>query len=125
MRIHVLIPYGEQAHVFTVEGHEWLREPQRAGSDRVSSMQLGPLAVDTLALTAGGEAALPGDYLYGDHREPYREAGYGEFFGFMQLERLEIGSKRCARASVRPDRAAHSPPIGYVRLLADDGCLLR
>lgn len=24
---------------------------------------------------AGGTAQLPGDYLYGDHREPYREAG--------------------------------------------------
>jgi hypothetical protein len=80
VRIHVLVPYGEQAHVFTIEGHEWLREPGRAGSDRVSSIQLGPLAADTLVLTAGGEAALPGDYLYGDHREPYREAGLWGIF---------------------------------------------
>jgi hypothetical protein len=80
VRIHVLVPYGEQAHVFSVEGHEWLREPRRAGSDRVSSIQVGPLAADTLALSAGGEAALPGDYLYGDHREPYREAGLWGIF---------------------------------------------
>jgi hypothetical protein len=29
---------------------------------------------------AGGLEGLPGDYLYGDHREPYREAGlWGTF----------------------------------------------
>ena len=29
---------------------------------------------------AGGPAGLPGDYLYGDHREPYREAGLWGLF---------------------------------------------
>jgi hypothetical protein len=28
-----------------------------------------------LADGAGGRDHLPGDYLYGDHREPYRDAG--------------------------------------------------
>jgi hypothetical protein len=31
-------------------------------------------------LTAGGADALPGDYLYGDHLEPYRAAGLWGLF---------------------------------------------
>jgi hypothetical protein len=80
VRVHVLAPYSEQAHVFTVEGHEWPREPGRAGSDRLDAMQIGALAAETLIFVAGGRAALPGDYLYGDHREPYREAGLWGIF---------------------------------------------
>ncbi len=33
-----------------------------------------------LAYGAGGRISLPGDYLYGDHREPYREAGIWGIF---------------------------------------------
>jgi len=29
---------------------------------------------------AGGRDVLPGDYLYGDHREPFREAGLWGLF---------------------------------------------
>lgn len=81
VRIHVLIPYGEQGHVFTLEGHQWPLEPRRANSDLLSSLQVGPLEAVTLVLPgAGGTAALPGDYLYGDHREPYRQAGLWGIF---------------------------------------------
>ena len=77
MKIHVLAPYSEQAHVFTVEGHQWPLEPGRAGTDMLDSVQLGGLDALTLVLEggAGGRSALPGDYVYGDHREAYREAG--------------------------------------------------
>ena len=77
VRLHVLVPFSEQAHVFTVEGHRWPVEPGRPGSDLLSSIQIGGLEAITVVLEsgAGGAALLPGDYLYGDHREPYREAG--------------------------------------------------
>ena len=81
-RVHVLVPFSEQAHVFTIEGHRWPVEPRRDGSDLVSAVQIGGSEAVTLVLDrgAGGRSAIPGDYLYGDHREPYREAGLWGLF---------------------------------------------
>jgi FtsP/CotA-like multicopper oxidase with cupredoxin domain len=91
MRIHVLVPSSEQAQVFSVEGHEWPSEPWLAGSTRIDSMQVGALESSTAFIpSAGGPLALPGDYLYGDHREPYREAGmWGILRVGCRLEGLE------------------------------------
>ncbi len=52
------------------------------GSDLLSSVQVGALEAITIVPEhgAGGRAGLPGDYLYGDHREPYREAGLWGIF---------------------------------------------
>ena len=74
IRVHVLAPANEQAHVFSIEGHRWPFEVGRSGTPLVSSAQLGALEVLTLFLTAG-PSGQAGDYLYGDHREPYRQAG--------------------------------------------------
>jgi hypothetical protein len=81
-RIHVLVPYSEQAHVFSVEGHRWPLEPGRPGSDLLDSVQVGGLSATSIVLAegAGGQDGLPGDYLYGDHREPYRDAGLWGIF---------------------------------------------
>ena len=82
VKIHVLVPSSEQAHIFTLEGHQWPLEPGHPGSDLLSSIQVGALEAITLVPVggAGGPAHLPGDYLYGDHREPYREAGLWGLF---------------------------------------------
>jgi hypothetical protein len=75
--VHVLAPWSEQAQVFSIEGHDWPLEPGRAGSTLVSSLQVGGLEAVTLQLRggAGGVDHVPGDYVYGDHRGPYLEAG--------------------------------------------------
>ena len=77
MRIHVMVPFSEQNQVFSIEGHQWPLEPDMKGSDLLSSAQIG--GVETLNIIidggAGGRSSAPGDYLYGDHRLPYREAG--------------------------------------------------
>ncbi len=77
VRIHVLVPWSEQAQVFHIEGHRWPFELGRSGTDLLSSVQVGGLEATTLSLDggAGGRDRLPGDYLYGDHRTPYRDAG--------------------------------------------------
>ncbi len=82
VKVHVLVPFSEQAHVFSIEGHRWPVEPLRDGSDLVSAVQIGGSEAVTLVLDrgAGGRAGIPGDYLYGDHREPYREAGLWGLF---------------------------------------------
>jgi len=77
VKIHVLLPWSEQSQVFSVEGHQWPLEPGQKGTDLVSSIQVGGLEAVTAEPEggAGGPAGLPGDYEYGDHRAPYREAG--------------------------------------------------
>jgi hypothetical protein len=93
VKIHILAPFAEQAHVFSVEGHEWPLEPGRSGSDMLSSVQLGGLEAITILLAdgAGGRDALPGDYLYGDHREPFREAG---LWGLVRVHESGAGPLR-------------------------------
>jgi manganese oxidase len=73
VRIHVLVASGEQPHVFTVEGHRWEFERGLVGTNLVSSRAIGPLEAWTVELLGGAGPA--GDYVYGDHREPYRAAG--------------------------------------------------
>ena len=82
VKIHVLVPFSEQSHVFSLEGHTWPSEPGRVGTDMLSSVKLGGMETITISLAhgAGGNANLPGDYIYGDHREPYREAGLWGLF---------------------------------------------
>jgi len=63
-----------------------------------SSLQLGGLAAATLYLANGGGSATQalGDFVYGDHREPYRDAGLWGLFRVhspdspgVRLQRLE------------------------------------
>ncbi len=77
VRVNVLVPFSEQNHVFTIEGHEWPMERGLPGSDMLSSVQIGGSEAIAIWLQggAGGTGGMPGDYLYGDHRQPYREAG--------------------------------------------------
>ncbi len=77
MKIHVVAPWSEQAQVFSIENHRWPTELGRVGTTMVSSVQVGGLEAVTVVPNggAGGPERLAGDYLYGDHREPYREAG--------------------------------------------------
>lgn len=88
VRLHVLAPWSEQAHVFAVEGHRWPVESGRRGSDLVDAVQLGGLNALSLDFVAGPA----GSYMYGDHREPYREAG---LWGIFRVD------ERC-RSALRP-----------------------
>ena len=93
IKLHVLSPWSEQSQVFSVENHEWAIEPLLPGTNVVSSQQIGGLESLTMAFVAGGDEQLAGDYLYGDHREPYREAG---LWGILRVH------PPGARSDVRP-----------------------
>jgi manganese oxidase len=77
LRISLLAPWSEQVQVFSLEGHQWSIEPRMAGSTRVGSTAIGGLEALTIVPVggAGGEAGLASTYGFGNHREPYREAG--------------------------------------------------
>jgi len=94
IRLHVLSPWSEQSQVFSVENHEWAIQPLLPGTNVVSSQQIGGLESLTMTFVAGGDEQLPGDYLYGDHREPYREAG---LWGI-----LRVHPRGGSSAAVRP-----------------------
>lgn len=91
VKIHVLVPFSEQSHVFTLEGHSWPVEPGREGSDMLSALQAGALEAITIQPQggAGGRTGLPGDYLYGDHRERYRQAGLWGIFRVLPEDNAE------------------------------------
>ena len=82
VKIHLLLPWSEQAQVFSLEGHRWPFEPARPGSNLTSSRLVGGMEALTFILTegAGGAGRLAGDYTYGNHREAYREAGQWGIF---------------------------------------------
>ncbi|MCH7891773.1 MAG: hypothetical protein IH921_09760 [Gemmatimonadetes bacterium] len=82
IRVNAIVPYSQQSQVFSIEGHRWPFEPGRLGSDMLDSVKIGGLEALTLRLIegAGGPGRLPGDYIYGNHRGPYREAGMWGIF---------------------------------------------
>jgi hypothetical protein len=41
VRLHLFIPFSEQPHVFSLEGHRWPLEPGRRGTDMRSWLELG------------------------------------------------------------------------------------
>jgi len=108
VRIHVLVPWSEQGHVFSIEGHRWPLEPGRAGTQLLSSQQIGGLEATTLVLEggAGGIDGLAGDYIYGDRRAPYRQAG---LWGILRVRPLCDAEPPVLRA-LAPDRP--SCPVG-------------
>ncbi|HUF33916.1 MAG TPA: multicopper oxidase domain-containing protein [Acidimicrobiales bacterium] len=77
LRFHVLAPWSEQVQVFSVEGHRWPIEPAMAGSSLVESLAIG--GMESISVVpeggAGGPSRLAGTYWFGNHREPYRDAG--------------------------------------------------
>ena len=77
LKVHVVAPWSEQAQVFTIEGHDWPIEPGHAGTNIVGSTAVGGLEALTIEPRggAGGLSQTPGDYIYGDSRLAYREAG--------------------------------------------------
>ena len=131
VRVNVLAPWSEQSQVFSVEGHRWPVEPGRQGTPLVGSVKLGGLEALTLSLDggAGGETRLAGDYLYGHHREPYREAG---LWGILRvrpspaaptaaaspLQPLPCAGATCARSGPVVDLAPIGSLAGLVGLVA-------
>ena len=93
LKIHFILPSSEQNQVFTLEGHQWPLEPGMPGSDLLSSVQVGALEAITIVpeYGAGGRAGFPGDYLYGNHREPYRGAGLWGIFRVHAPEAADTG----------------------------------
>ncbi len=91
VRIHVFGAFNEQNQIFSIEGHEWPFKPNMVGADMLSSLQFGGAEYLDVFLKegAGGAFALPGDFVWQNHRMPYAAAGQ---WGYLRA--LPRGDKR-------------------------------
>src|SRR6185503_3498261 len=78
----VAVGASDQFHAFSVGGHGFPVEPDIAGSSLLASRTIG--AAEVLSVWpvggAGGAARYRGDYVYGDARQPFQEAGMWGIF---------------------------------------------
>jgi FtsP/CotA-like multicopper oxidase with cupredoxin domain len=91
VRIRVFGAFNEQNQIFSLEGHEWPFKPNMPGADMLSSLQFGGSEYLDVYLKegAGGPFAIPGVYVWQNHRMPYAQAGQ---WGYLQV--LPVGDKR-------------------------------
>ncbi len=70
-------PFGEQPHVFSIEGHRFAQDAGMSGAELISSQLLVPgMTYDAnLVEGAGAGFQFEGDYLFFDNRDPFAEAG--------------------------------------------------
>lgn len=84
VRLHVAGGFGQQPHVFSMDGHRYPFAIDRAQFMNLASRQFAPgVTIDTLLEGgAGGLSDLTGDYLYRDNRNAFLEAG---MWGIMRV----------------------------------------
>lgn len=77
VRFHVGVGFGEQPHVFTVNGHRFPFERTNDEGLHFYARHVVPKATIDAVLEggAGGIPGIPGDYLYRDGRNPFFEGG--------------------------------------------------
>lgn len=78
MVFRVAQPWGEQLHVFGIEGHRWPQQPEMEDRcEYVSSQIVGPGSTFNAWLFdgAGSEIETTGDFMFYDMRQPFLEAG--------------------------------------------------
>ncbi len=76
--VHALVaPGSEQAHSFSLGGLSWQKDWREPASNEISAVGVGPWESADALITggAGGVAASPGDYFYGDLRRPFTQVG--------------------------------------------------
>lgn len=112
IRLHVVAAVSEQVQGFALDGHRWPLEPGARGSNVVAALAVGARETPTLVPVggAGGEEHLPGDYVFGDTRGPYRDAG---MWGVLHVTRRSQAGLAPLRAPARTGQA-----LGLAVLLA-------
>ncbi|MFQ5598684.1 MAG: hypothetical protein ACE5GK_11610, partial [Nitrospiria bacterium] len=81
VRIHVFGAFNEQNQMFSLEGHSWPFKINMAGADQMHTEEFGSSEnLDVMLTSAGGPTAIPGIYLWQNHRLPYAAAGQWGYF---------------------------------------------
>ncbi|MBI2852829.1 MAG: hypothetical protein HYX84_06995 [Chloroflexi bacterium] len=84
VQLHVIGAFGNHPHVFAIDGHRFPFDVSRPNAMNLSARAFGTLDHIDAVLEggAGGLLGAPGDYLYGDRRNPFLEAG---LWGIMRV----------------------------------------
>ncbi|MFQ5433327.1 MAG: Ig-like domain-containing protein [Anaerolineae bacterium] len=93
VRFHVVEPGGHpRIQSFIIQGHAWQAQPYTTGSTGIGDNPKSPYASSQIVnpashfsfvlKSAGGDFAVPGDYLYGDM------ASFGNFLGMWGIMRV-------------------------------------
>lgn len=95
VRLRIGVGSGAQSHVFKMEGHLFPWEPNMANAEQLPARAVLPGATFDAHLTngAGGGAPTGADYLLGDGRMPFFEAGaWGIFrtYSTLQTDLLQL-----------------------------------
>jgi hypothetical protein len=113
VRLRVFGAFNEQNQIFSIEGHEWPFKPDMPGADMLSSLQFGGSEYLDVYLKegAGGPFAIPGDYIWQNHRMPYAQAGQWGYLrvipaGDRRILPLNSGSPGSKVAEVSQDGSA-------------------
>jgi FtsP/CotA-like multicopper oxidase with cupredoxin domain len=101
MRMHVVAAVSEQVQGFALDGHRWPLEPGAHGTNVVAAQAVGGRETFTIEPLggAGGEARLSGDFVFGDTRGPYRDAGE---FGVLRVLPSHVAGLAPLSSSSRP-----------------------
>lgn len=88
LMFRVAAPWAEQVHVFSLSGHRWPLEPGMAKSEQVFAHMLAPgYAFDAPIVGGfGGGYEKTGDFVFGDARMPFTQAG---LWGLIRVESKE------------------------------------
>jgi hypothetical protein len=130
VRLRVFGAFNEQNQIFSIEGHEWPFKPNMEGADMLSSLQFGGSEYLDVYLKegAGGPFALPGDYIWQNHRMPYAAAGQWGYLRvlpagdrkLLPLNRGGIGTQTAEAPSTEeavPAARVEQTPLGPLSLL--------
>ncbi len=94
-------PYGEQLHVFAIEGHTFKSDDIHGGELPYSrALAPGVAFYADLINGAGGVLNAPGDYLFLDERQPFLEAG---LWGILRVHAPGQGGILPLTATLPPD----------------------
>ncbi|HEY5595215.1 MAG TPA: hypothetical protein VIL61_08700, partial [Nitrospiria bacterium] len=115
VRIHVFGAFNEQNQIFSLEGHEWPFKPNMPGADMLSSLQFGGSEYLDVFLKegAGGPFAIPGNYIWQNHRMPFAQAGQWGYLRVLPvgdnkiqpLNRGGVGNRTAERPQDEPEGA--------------------
>lgn len=110
-------PFGEQPHVFSIDGH-LMRSNEVLGGERFYARNLGPAVTFNAELVGGAGGALqaPGDYLIADERAPFTEAG---LWGILRVH--PAGSTKLLPLTPSPGGA--TPGSGAGTSVGDGGTM--
>ena len=123
-KVHVMQGTGFQTHTFFMDGHSYAFDPHIPRSNQFGARMYGPLTAlhATPPDGAGGPRRLVGDYVIGNHRMPFLEAGQWGLLRVMSPGSAELDNlpNKAPVAAVDTVTVQQNTTNNPVNVLAND-----